>query len=293
MTKDSKVKDLLRKVAIPDDANLVNGKKVPSAKQSTMLTLLGNPRVDVSEECQAVTNSKMKPLIVTENVGPFKATGLRPAVSSLRDVMTEVKKREPELHDLLSSAGMLCVRFVRGSKTAISNHSWGTAIDLKIAGELDPYGDGTVQHGLTLLAPVFNEHGWHWGATFGKEDGMHFECSDDLVRRWAADGEFGGTGGAAAPPEQNLLSLGDRGYEVRAVQETLNAEGFSLLVDGSYGRDTQAAVMQYQSARGLGADGVVGSATWAELHKSRADKKLPMLPFAGGAQPGGPATVPV
>jgi hypothetical protein len=280
MTKDSKVKELLKKVAIPDDANFVGGKRVPSAKQSTMLTLLGNPRVDVSEDCQAVTNARMKPLIVTENVGPFKVTGLRPAVRSLREVMTDVKKREPDLHNLLSSAGMLCVRFVRGSKTAISNHSWGTAIDLKIAGELDPYGDGTVQHGLTLLAPMFNEHGWHWGATFGKEDGMHFECSDNLVRKWGENGEFGGLGAVTAPPEQNLLSLGDRGDEVRAVQETLNAEGFSLLVDGAYGRDTQAAVMQYQSARGLGADGVVGAATWAELHKSRTSKKLSKLPFA-------------
>ena len=80
---------------------------------------------------------------------------------------------------------MLCCRLVRGSASAISNHSWGTAIDLTLNGVLDAYGDDKVQHGLTLIAPIFNRHGWYWGAVFRKEDGMHFEASRDLIDRWA------------------------------------------------------------------------------------------------------------
>jgi D-alanyl-D-alanine carboxypeptidase len=69
--------------------------------------------------------------------------------------------------------------------TAISNHSWGTAIDLTLEGILDTYGDGRVQVGLTLIAPIFNRRGWYWGAAFRKEDGMHFEASKALIEPWA------------------------------------------------------------------------------------------------------------
>jgi hypothetical protein len=78
---------------------------------------------------------------------------------------------------------MLCARFVRGSTTAISNHAWGTAIDLTLDGVLDRRGDGRVQVGLTRIAPIFNRHSWFWGAGFRTEDAMHFEGSDELIRR--------------------------------------------------------------------------------------------------------------
>jgi len=37
---------------------------------------------------------------------------------------------------------MLCCRYIRNSKTNISNHSWGTAVDLKLKGVLDVRGAG-------------------------------------------------------------------------------------------------------------------------------------------------------
>ena len=50
------------------------------ALNTTMLQVLGNPRGDYSQRCQPVTNERLRSLIVTEDVGPFQATGLRPAV---------------------------------------------------------------------------------------------------------------------------------------------------------------------------------------------------------------------
>jgi len=41
---------------------------------------------------------------------------------------------------------------------------------------------------------------------------MHFECGDDLIRKWAADGLFGKTPAPAAA--QGILMIGDRGEEV-------------------------------------------------------------------------------
>jgi peptidoglycan hydrolase-like protein with peptidoglycan-binding domain len=56
---------------------------------------------------------------------------------------------------------------------------------------------------------------------------------------------------------------GSRGDAVRAVQGQLrNQYGYRVVVDGTFGADTQTAVKSFQSKRGLHADGVVGLATW-------------------------------
>ncbi len=51
-----------------------------SARQITMLSLLGNPRGNYDRECRPITNSGLRALVVTRNVGPFRVTGLLPAV---------------------------------------------------------------------------------------------------------------------------------------------------------------------------------------------------------------------
>ncbi len=158
-----------------------------AVSNSYMVEKLGKPRESFSQACQAVTNEKLKKYITTASVGPFKVTGLTPAVDSLRAVMAEIALKQPEVYKALSSAGMLCARNVRGSATSISNHSWGTAIDLKLNGALDGYGDGMVQYGLSLIAPIFNAHGWYWGVAFRKEDAMHFEVSRSLLEKFLPD----------------------------------------------------------------------------------------------------------
>jgi D-alanyl-D-alanine dipeptidase len=79
---------------------------------------------------------------------------------------------------------MFCARYVRGSTRNISNHSWGTAIDLTIAGILDPRGDNQIQFGLHLISGAFNSNGWYWGAGFTTEDAQHFEAGSALVQSW-------------------------------------------------------------------------------------------------------------
>ncbi len=62
------------------------------------------------------------------------------------------------------------------------------------------------------------------------------------------------------------LRRGDRGESVRELQELLDQAGFLTgRVDGNFGFGTQANVKSFQRAQGLGADGVVGPATWAAL----------------------------
>ena len=249
---------ITRLVGIPSNLN----PGVSSAKQATMLALLGNPRSSFDTACREVTNPALKSLVDIDSVGPFRVQGLRPAVASLKAIVAEIKTTVPDVHAGLGTAGMLCARLVRGSDHAISNHSWGTAIDLTLDGILDTRGDDRVQEGLTRIAPIFNAHGWFWGAGFGTEDAMHFEAGDDLIRKWHAEGKLGG---APRPAPERLLTLGDRGPDVVALQRLLNKLGEDVSEDGVFGTGTRAAVMAFQGAHGLRPDGVVGQQTIAAL----------------------------
>jgi len=150
-----------------------------------MIQMLGQPRESYSADCQPMTNSILRRHVVTQSVGLFRATSLRPAVDSLVAAMAQIQREQPAIYAILGTAGMFCCRYVRGSKTAISNHSWGTAIDFTLNGVLDRRGDDQVQIGLTLIAPIMNQHGWYWGAAFRTEDAMHFEASRSLITQWA------------------------------------------------------------------------------------------------------------
>jgi peptidoglycan hydrolase-like protein with peptidoglycan-binding domain len=73
---------------------------------------------------------------------------------------------------------------------------------------------------------------------------------------------------SASPPYPgDVLERGDRGAEVRTVQERLNdvLGGPDLEVDGRYGSATELAVERFQRAEGLSVDGEVGPRTWAAL----------------------------
>lgn len=88
------------------------------------------------------------------------------------------------MHHVLSWAGSWAPRFIRGSRTSLSNHAWATAFDVNaqwnslgarpaLAGS-----KGSVRE-LVLLA---YQYGFFWGGWYGpgptgvtRPDGMHFE----------------------------------------------------------------------------------------------------------------------
>jgi hypothetical protein len=158
---------------------------------SLMLSVFGHPRYPVTSygtDCRPVTNPKLMKQIVTDNVGPFRVTGHKLAVADLKLIFAAIKAEKPMEYATLGTAGMLCCRLVRGSKVSISNHSWGTAIDLTVNRVLDERGDNKTQTALAAIAPIFNRHGWFWGATFKTEDAMHFEVSAQRIASWKAKG---------------------------------------------------------------------------------------------------------
>lgn len=177
MTSNQASSELTKEVDVPANVNL--GLTCPTPQYLT--ELFGIPRQSMSAECLPVTNPTLSALMQTADVGPFKVTGLRPAVDSLRKIFSEINTEFPNVYAKLGSAGMLCCRLQRGSSGAISSHAWGTAIDLKLGGVLDVRGNKKTLYGLTLIAPIFNRHGWFWGATFRTEDAMHFEVSRNTL----------------------------------------------------------------------------------------------------------------
>lgn len=87
---------------------------------------------------------------------------------------------------LLTWDGSWAPRFIRGSDTVLSNHSWGTAFDVNFA--WNQLGHTPALKGkpgsVRELVGIANEHGFFWGGHFGilsgnlkRIDGMHFEIA--------------------------------------------------------------------------------------------------------------------
>lgn len=152
--------------------------------------LLGRPRNNLSDRCEAMTNEKLSSMLVLEEVGPIRVRMLQPAADSLKRVFENVRRADPDLYERINTAGSLCVRQIRGTQGRTSTHSFGLSVDLNIDGKLDTLGDGKTQLGLTILADFFREEGWFWGAAFSREDSMHFEVSRELVTQWREQGKI-------------------------------------------------------------------------------------------------------
>ncbi len=84
------------------------------------------------------------------------------------------------LRRLLSFDGGYAPRFTRGSKTVLSPHAFGSAVDLnaewnKLRKAPAPLG---AKGSVLELVQIANAHGFYWGGHFsGRKDGMHFEIA--------------------------------------------------------------------------------------------------------------------
>lgn len=62
-----------------------------------------------------------------------------------------------------------------------------------------------------------------------------------------------------------LIKLDSTGSEVTLWQGLLAAAGFPVAVTGTFDAETKAATMQWQTSKGLTADGVVGNLSWTAM----------------------------
>jgi len=83
------------------------------------------------------------------------------------------------LDRVLTYAGSYNPRFIRGSRTTLSNHAFGTAFDINAAWNrlgTEPAWPGE-QGCLFELVPIAHKWGFYWGGHFRRRDGMHFEVA--------------------------------------------------------------------------------------------------------------------
>jgi hypothetical protein len=82
-------------------------------------------------------------------------------------------------HLLLGFGGSWVPRYIRGSRSVLSSHAWGTAFDINVQWNqrgVEPARAGTVGSVRELVATA-HKHGFYWGGHFGRPDGMHFEVA--------------------------------------------------------------------------------------------------------------------
>jgi len=84
---------------------------------------------------------------------------------------------------ILTFGGTFVSKPMRGSRTVLSNHAFGSAFDINVA--WNPLGHTPALVGQTgsvrPLVSIANEYGFYWGGHFNtRKDGMHFEVAKIL-----------------------------------------------------------------------------------------------------------------
>lgn len=150
------------------------------------ITFKPNPTAN-NPEGIIITNSFEKDNIITVSIPQLaiatngKYTCMRfhkECVYQLQQFFIEIEKKGL-LHLVKTYAGAYYPRFVRGNRTVLSNHSYGTAFDINVA--WNGLGKTPALVGQTgsvrELVPIANKWGFYWGGHFSRPDGMHFEVA--------------------------------------------------------------------------------------------------------------------
>ena len=125
--------------------------------------------------------------------------------------------------------------------------------------------NGSKGYNVTLIQSLLNDAGYGSLAA----DGIFGVRTDAAVKQFqkdrglTVDGIVGSqTWGALLPP---TIRRGSRGDDVKRLQMVLNEMGYSLVIDGIFGFNTEAAVKRFQKNSYLEVDGIVGPLTWYAL----------------------------
>ena len=84
------------------------------------------------------------------------------------------------MHLPLTWGGTFNPRFIRGSRTTLSNHAFGTAFDINMAWNGLGAQPALTGHkgSVRELVEIANQNGFYWGGHFSRRDGMHFEVAE-------------------------------------------------------------------------------------------------------------------
>ena len=176
-------------VPVPISTSINTG--IQPAHVASMKQLLGVPDIAAGEVSELVRER-----LVTEGVGLFRMTGLRPWVEFWEGFFADLKLTRPWLYRVVGSAGTLCVRYVHGT-TIPSNHCWGAATDFTISGELTFQGAQLMLKGYEHLYEAVKAYVAskkltmpYWGAGYPRVDPMHFDAPIEWILAWKREGKL-------------------------------------------------------------------------------------------------------
>ena len=194
----------------------------------------------------------------------------------LGDIGDNVKYLQYGLHILCCSPNGFDGEFGNGTLTAVKKFQskYGLVSD-GIVGDVTW---NTLKNEITTIQSQLNKKGFNVGTVDGVAGAatynsvISFQSKNGLT----ADGQVGPatwdvlfdtiSGGNSYSRILKLTSPLMYGEDIRAVQNKLNSLGYVAgTADGYYGNMTRNAVINFQSKKGLAADGDVGPTTWSAL----------------------------
>lgn len=112
---------------------------------------------------------------------------------------------------------------------------------------------------------------WQWRPYTGSNPHtahMHLSVKSDKAHyddttKWTS-GDFQSAPGPAIP-RLPVLRFGDKGPQVKFLQQQLVKQGYEIRIDSDFGPNTQKAIEAFQYESGLTVDGIVGTYTWRAL----------------------------
>ena len=213
----------------------------------------------------------------------------------LGDIGDNVKYLQYGLHILCCSPNGFDGEFGNGTLTAVKKFQskYGLVND-GIVGDVTW---NTLKNEIATIQAQLNKK----GCSVGTVDGIAGPATYNAVISFqnknglTADGQVGTatwdilfdtvSGGTTYTRILKVTSPLMYGEDIKAVQNKLNSLGYNCgTADGYYGNATRTAVISFQSAKGLTADGEVGPATWNALFNSSSSS-------GSGTLPGGPIKV--
>ncbi|MCC9609145.1 serine hydrolase [Blastopirellula sp. JC732] len=136
-------------------------------------------------------------------------------------------------------------------------HKTGGVSDVRTDAGIIPLPEGVLL--FSVLTQKNEDH------SFGDKNEAELLAAEigQVAYHYFADGTI-----APPSPTTNTLALGAEGDLVESLQRTLNARmepSPQLQVDGDFGPNTESALLRFQTAKGLTANGIVDKSVWKAL----------------------------
>ena len=135
-----------------------------------------------SENIEAVFLPQLKGQLVFGRSSSGNMRFHKAAAQQLKD-MWAAWEQAGVINCVLTYEGSYNPRFIRGSRSKLSNHAFGSAFDINSKwNRLGAVPTAAGREGsVRELVDIANEYGFHWGGHYkGRADGMHFEVAKIL-----------------------------------------------------------------------------------------------------------------